>query len=102
MRFVILLLKMYCGLNFRCSERHSGGCRNKLVFNIIFAVRYPDYNRAVFFNGLVNAEQINVKLLSVAAENSGNISVVYRIDKIIFFFSVYISYRTVDFYIYRL
>ena len=70
----------------------------QLIFNIVDTVGNADYSARKALNRLVDADEINIKLFAVAAENTRNIAVIERIDKLIAGFSVHIPQWAVGFH----
>lgn len=95
-RVVILLLKSYGVFNFFFCEFHTYGRTHKLIFDIIVSMNDTDNFTCVALYGCINAQKIDVKLLAVAAEHAGDKSVVDFIYKVVFFFFVYVTDRSVD------
>lgn len=73
MRVVILLLKMHRTLDLFTGENHIKRRHYQLIFNIVGTVGNADYSARKALNRLVDADEINIKLFAVAAENARNI-----------------------------
>ena len=75
LRVIILLLKMHRPFDLVAGEFLVRRSHYQLIFNIIFAVSDADYSARKALHRLVDADEINIKFLAVAAENTRNVTV---------------------------
>ena len=92
---------MHGAIDLFLCEIHSLGSNDEFILNIVFSVNYRDNSSDKALDRRVHSEQIRVKLLTVTANNSGNISVIYRIFKDLRRFFMYVAYGTVYLYFNR-
>ncbi len=96
MRIVILLLKMHRPFCLFSGYADTERCHYKLVLYIVIAVNYANYPSLKRSHTLIYSDEIDIKLLAVSSENAWDLSVIYRICKLITRFFMHISYRPVN------
>ena len=93
---VILFLEMHRGGHLLCGEAHPLGGHDELILHVVGAVDDTDDLSRIGVHGVVYPQKEDVQLLSVAAQDVGNVAVVDGIHKGLVALVVNITNRAVD------
>ena len=93
---VVLFLEMHRGGHLLCGEAHPLGGHDELVLHVVGAVDDANDLARIGVHGVVYPQKEDVQLLSVAAQDVGNVAVVDGVHKGLLTLVVDVAYGAVD------